>query len=147
TTPGWVAEWLKAPVLKTGRGASSSWVRIPPHPPACAAPSHSAGPASQETRSRMDDSDRYRRLGRRLAAENRMFEVFFDDLETPAGAVVPNFLIVRPRSAAADGIGGVLVLPEIDGRIGLMRGYRHQLDAAVWQAPAGFRDAGETPAQ
>src|SRR6266567_3930466 len=30
---GWVAEWLKAPVLKTGRGASPSWVRIPPHPP------------------------------------------------------------------------------------------------------------------
>ena len=32
-SPGWVAERLKAPVLKTGRGASSSWVRIPPHPP------------------------------------------------------------------------------------------------------------------
>ena len=30
---GWVAERLKAPVLKTGRGASPSWVRIPPHPP------------------------------------------------------------------------------------------------------------------
>ena len=31
---GWVAEWLKAPVLKTGRRASVSGVRIPPHPPA-----------------------------------------------------------------------------------------------------------------
>lgn len=30
---GWVAEWLKAPVLKTGRPARVSWVRIPPHPP------------------------------------------------------------------------------------------------------------------
>ena len=30
---GWVAEWLKAPVLKTGRRATVSWVRIPPHPP------------------------------------------------------------------------------------------------------------------
>lgn len=30
---GWVAERLKAPVLKTGKGESSSWVRIPPHPP------------------------------------------------------------------------------------------------------------------
>src|ERR1700759_511422 len=30
---GWVAEWFKAPVLKTGRGATLSWVRIPPHPP------------------------------------------------------------------------------------------------------------------
>src|SRR5437868_3410022 len=31
---GWVAERFKAPVLKTGEGASSPWVRIPPHPPA-----------------------------------------------------------------------------------------------------------------
>ena len=31
--PGWVAERFKAPVLKTGGGASSPWVRIPPHPP------------------------------------------------------------------------------------------------------------------
>jgi hypothetical protein len=30
---GWVAEWLKAPVLKTGKRASVSRVRIPPHPP------------------------------------------------------------------------------------------------------------------
>ena len=30
---GWVAEWLKAPVLKTGKGSRPSWVRIPPHPP------------------------------------------------------------------------------------------------------------------
>lgn len=29
-----MAEWLKAPVLKTGRRASVSRVRIPPHPPA-----------------------------------------------------------------------------------------------------------------
>ena len=28
-----MAEWLKAPVLKTGRRATVSWVRIPPHPP------------------------------------------------------------------------------------------------------------------
>ena len=30
---GWVAERFKAPVLKTGVGATSPWVRIPPHPP------------------------------------------------------------------------------------------------------------------
>src|SRR5690349_3754023 len=30
---GWVAEWFKAAVLKTAVGASSPWVRIPPHPP------------------------------------------------------------------------------------------------------------------
>jgi hypothetical protein len=30
---GEVAERLNAPVLKTGMGASPSWVRIPPSPP------------------------------------------------------------------------------------------------------------------
>ena len=29
---GEVAEWPIAPVLKTGRGVSSSWVQIPPSP-------------------------------------------------------------------------------------------------------------------
>ena len=32
-TWGWVAEWLKAAVLKTAVRASVPWVRIPPHPP------------------------------------------------------------------------------------------------------------------
>ena len=32
-TPGSVAERLKAPVLKTGKGLRPSWVRIPPLPP------------------------------------------------------------------------------------------------------------------
>src|SRR6185312_755583 len=30
---GWVAEWFKAPVLKTGVPARVPWVRIPPLPP------------------------------------------------------------------------------------------------------------------
>ncbi len=30
---GWVAEWFKAPVLKTGVLARVPGVRIPPHPP------------------------------------------------------------------------------------------------------------------
>ena len=34
---GWVAEWFKAPVLKTGVGESPPWVRIPPHPLTAAA--------------------------------------------------------------------------------------------------------------
>jgi hypothetical protein len=34
STLGGVAEWLKAPVLKTGGGVSRPWVRIPPPPPA-----------------------------------------------------------------------------------------------------------------
>ena len=39
---GRVAEWSNAPVLKTGRGASLSWVRIPPLPPTKKRPLHGA---------------------------------------------------------------------------------------------------------
>ncbi len=95
----------------------------------------------------MADVYRYRRLGRRLACENRLFEVFFDTVETPSGEVVDNFLVVRPKVSAPSGIVGVCVLPEVNGKIGLMRGWRHQLEEEVWQAPAGFIDPGKTAEQ
>src|SRR5215831_3128631 len=76
-----------------------------------------------------------------------MFETFFDKIETPSGEIVDDFLIVRPRALDRDGVGGVCILPEVDDSIGLMRGYRHQFDNDVWQAPAGFVDRGETAAQ
>jgi len=95
----------------------------------------------------MSERPRYRQLGRRLACENRLFHVYFDAVETPAGDVVDDFVIVRPKVAAPGGIVGICVLPEVDGRVGLMRGYRHQLDNDVWQAPAGFIDPGESAEQ
>jgi 8-oxo-dGTP pyrophosphatase MutT (NUDIX family) len=90
---------------------------------------------------------RYQRLGRELACENRLFDVYFDKVETPGGEVVDNFLVVRPKVMAPGDIIGVCVLPEVDRKVGLMRGYRHQLDDDVWQAPAGFIDPGETAEQ
>ena len=41
---GRMAEWFKAPVLKTGRGSAPSWVRIPLLPPICS-PLPAASPA------------------------------------------------------------------------------------------------------
>ena len=41
---GEVAEWFKAPVLKTGVGASLPWVRIPPSPPLLLGRTFSAPP-------------------------------------------------------------------------------------------------------
>lgn len=85
----------------------------------------------------------HRRSARRLAAANSRFEVFFDSLELAGGGRVDDFLIVRPRVQDERGVGGVLVLPESGGRIGLMRGWRHHLDCEVWQAPSGFVEPGE----
>jgi hypothetical protein len=42
-----VAEWLKAPVLKTGRGSRLSGVRIPPRPPAAVFIEVKAAPLGQ----------------------------------------------------------------------------------------------------
>ena len=44
---GEVAERLNAPVLKTGMGASPSWVRIPPSPPSTVHIAHHIVPLTQ----------------------------------------------------------------------------------------------------
>ena len=87
---------------------------------------------------------RYRTFGRQLVCENRLFDVYFDKVETPSGEIIDNFMVVRPKVVAPGDIVGVCILPEVDGKVGLMRSYRHQLDDDVWQAPAGFIEAGET---
>lgn len=79
---------------------------------------------------------------RRTVASNTRFDIYFDRLEGPDGQVVPEFLMVRPKQQKG-GVSGVCVLPEVEGRIGLMRSYRHQFDEDVWQAPAGFGEADE----
>ena len=95
----------------------------------------------------MDNSSRYPFLKRKLACENRLFEVFFDEIITPNCERIDNFLIVKPKTVTSDGEVGVCILPELNGRIGLMFGWRHQFDSEVWQAPAGFIDPGETAEQ
>ena len=89
----------------------------------------------------------YRLAMRKPACANRLFEVFFDRLEAGPGRTVEDYLIVRPRQQHEDGVAGICVLPERDGQIGLMRGYRHQLDRDIWQAPAGFVEPRETAAE
>lgn len=89
---------------------------------------------------------RFRLDSRRLHVANERFEIFFDRLIGPGGTAVDNFLIVKPRVLVGDAkIGGVVCLPVMGGKVGLMRGYRHQFDRAVWQAPSGFVEAGEEP--
>ena len=92
----------------------------------------------------MSRVDHYSCLDRRLVCQNERFEVFFDRIQAPSGEVIPDFLIVRPRACTLGKVVGVCVIPVCDGAVGLMRGYRHQLDEEVWQAPAGFVEPGES---
>jgi 8-oxo-dGTP pyrophosphatase MutT (NUDIX family) len=95
---------------------------------------------------RMTQDRRFHVVARRAVAANRRFEVLFDRLESPAGDVAQDYLILRPK-VLHDGVSGVCVLPEADGRIGLMRVWRHHFEEEIWQAPAGFAEPGETVAE
>lgn len=88
----------------------------------------------------------FRRTARRRVAENTRFEVFFDRLEGGGGRVVPEYLMLRPKVLVDGFVSGICVLPEVAGRIGLMKAHRHQFGEELWQAPAGFAEPGESPA-
>jgi len=44
-------------------------------------------------------------------------------------------------------MAGVAILAQTEGRIVLLRSYRHALGTTIWDLPRGFVDAGETPSQ
>jgi 8-oxo-dGTP pyrophosphatase MutT (NUDIX family) len=82
---------------------------------------------------------------RRLGGQNTKWDVFWDDIRGEDGSTVENYLVIAPRARSATNIGGVTVLPIMaDGRIGLVRMYRHPLELEAWEAPRGFLDPGET---
>ncbi len=83
-------------------------------------------------------------LGRRPACENRVWRVDFDHIAAAGTAEIPNYLTMVPKGLRADGIGGVSILPIIDGEVVLLRNYRHAVERFLWELPRGFVDAGES---
>lgn len=84
---------------------------------------------------------------RTLACRNRLFDVFFDDIRSSSGERVPRYLVVAPRHGTKDMVTGVAALPLVDGKIGLIRIYRHAVRGFSWEIPRGFLDPGEGPAE
>ena len=82
---------------------------------------------------------------RRLVAENLRFELFFDHIEQADGQQVENFLVVAPRVKTDRLVTGVSVFPVWQGKVGLVRVYRHPVQAYCWELPRGFIDEGEAP--
>lgn len=83
------------------------------------------------------------RHARRLVAENSKFHVYFDRVSNGAGVEVPDYLVVRSKTVREDQISGVTIIPVWQGRVVLIRSYRHPVDRWVWEAPRGFVDANE----
>jgi ADP-ribose pyrophosphatase len=80
---------------------------------------------------------------RRLACENRRFEIFLDDVEGENGEIIRDYLVVAPKIKTGDLVSGVAVLPVVDGKFGLLHIYRHAVSRHLWEVPRGFVDPGE----
>ena len=81
---------------------------------------------------------------RRLVLENTVFSVYADHVEDKNGNEVPQYLSVVPKCLLADSIAGVAVLPVRDGRVGLIRVFRHPLGRWSWEAIKGHAEPGES---
>ncbi len=77
------------------------------------------------------------------AAQNMLFDIYFDRVTAPNGERVERYLVVAPKTRNKAGITGVAVLPIVNGRYGLLRLYRHPVADDVWEIPRGFMDRGE----
>jgi ADP-ribose pyrophosphatase len=86
------------------------------------------------------------RKNRKLVCENSQFYIFFDELTLQGRTTVSDYLVVAPKRVAADLITGVAILPVVDGKIGLIRIYRHPIQQYSWEIPRGFIDQREASA-
>jgi ADP-ribose pyrophosphatase len=86
------------------------------------------------------------RKDRKLVCENSQFHIFFDELTLEGRTTVSDYLVVAPKRVAADLVTGVAILPVVDGKIGLIRIYRHPIQQYSWEIPRGFIDRHEASA-
>ena len=80
---------------------------------------------------------------RRRVFDNTVFSVYADHIADKNGNEVPQYLSVVPKCLLADSIAGVAVLPVRDGRVGLIRVFRHPLGKWSWEAIKGHAEPGE----
>src|SRR5436190_22902560 len=80
---------------------------------------------------------------RKLVCENKVFRVFFDHIEAASGLSVPDYLVLAPKIRSRGGITGVAILPVEGKTVGLIRIYRHAIQAFSWEIPRGFMDPRE----
>lgn len=81
-------------------------------------------------------------LSRRIACSNRVWNVYFTHVKDGAAEVL-DYLVMEPKTRIAGDVTGVVVLPIVDGQIGLLTIHRVALNAPVVESPKGFVDPGE----
>jgi len=81
---------------------------------------------------------------RRLACENSRFYVYLDDLVREGEPYAQDYLVVAPKQVSRNLVTGVAILPICEGKIGLLKVYRHAVQSDSWEIPRGFIEEGES---
>ena len=82
---------------------------------------------------------------RRMVYGTDLFSVFADTLvDEHEDVIAPNYLVVAPKERTKEGVTGVVVVPYLEGKIGLVRVFRHAVSRSGWEVPRGFIEEGET---
>jgi ADP-ribose pyrophosphatase len=84
---------------------------------------------------------------RRTVFENSKFLVHADHIADENGREVPDYLVVAPRVHNGELVTGVAVLPVYEGRVVLIKTFRHAVRSFVLETVCGFIDPNETPAE
>jgi ADP-ribose pyrophosphatase len=71
-----------------------------------------------------------RRLGRKRIARNRVWDIIFEHIANDDHEV-RDYLVVEPLGRGLNKVGGVAVLPVLDGRIGLLSVHRVAVDSLL----------------
>lgn len=75
---------------------------------------------------------------RRTVFSGRLLTVHLDRVRLPGGAEATREVVAHPGAVA-------IVAADAEGRVLLVRQWRHAVGGAVWEIPAGTREPGEAP--
>jgi ADP-ribose pyrophosphatase len=89
----------------------------------------------------------YQLKNRKLACENSQFEVFYDHVESESGFKVEDYITIIPKKRSSGDITGVAILPIVNGKIAMLKIYRHIIGDWSWEIPRGFVELGENAPQ
>ena len=84
----------------------------------------------------MSDHQEETTTARREVFSGRLLRVYVDDVDLPGGGHSSREVVEHPGAVA-------IVASDGDGRILLVRQWRHPLRRALWEIPAGTREPGE----
>jgi len=90
-------------------------------------------------------TDVYTVRERKTVCETKLFSVFTDELvDVVDDVIAPDYLVVAPKHRTQEGITGIVVVPFVGDKVGLVRVFRHAVAQSGWEVPRGFVDQGET---